>query len=110
MKAKAMKYSIKACNGVKIDASPVIICKIPHINPEIKLALNPQRKATIKIGTIVKEIEIDGIGDMFGNKSSNIAKPAKIATSNIACKGNLLRIKKPPMIFGRIHRGSSMVI
>src|SRR5699024_1788895 len=87
IKLKATKYSINACNGVKIHASPVTICKIHQINPEMKLAFTPQRNATIKIGIIDNEIEMDGIGLIPGNKSINIANAAKIATSSIACNG-----------------------
>src|SRR5699024_193495 len=89
---KAIKYSINAWVGVKIHASPNVTCRIPHKNPEIIAAKNPHLKATIKIGIIEKEMQIEGIIIIDGNKSSNIASAAKIDTSIIACKPSFFRI------------------
>src|SRR5690625_2101399 len=99
IQAKAMKYSIKACIGVRIHASPSAICKIPQRNPDIVLAINPQRKAMIKIGTMAKEIEIDGPNLIEGIKSNNIASAAKMAISIMVCNLNFFIKKYPPNMY-----------
>src|SRR5690625_4966129 len=99
IQAKAIKYSIKACIGVRIHASPVAICKIPQRNPDIVLAINPHRKAITKMGTIAKEIEIDGPNLIEGKKSNIIARAAKMAISIIVCSLNLFIKKYPPNMY-----------
>src|SRR5690625_7819272 len=83
IQAKAIKYSIKACIGVRIHASPVAICKIPQRNPDIVLAINPHRKAITKIGTNTKEMKIDDTNLIEGKKSINIDRDATITISLI---------------------------
>ena len=94
-----MKYSINACIGVRIQASPRAICNIPHKNPDIALAMNPQRKAMINIGIIAKEMEIDGPNLIDGIRSNNIARAAKIAISIIVCKLNFFKKISPLDVF-----------
>src|SRR5699024_5406510 len=97
-KANAIKYSIKACKGVNIHASPKTICKIPQIKPDAKEALTPHLKAMIKIGTIAKEIEIEGRGFIEGIKSSNIANAPQISITISVCKLNVFFIKKSSLV------------
>ena len=97
MQAKAIKYSINACVGVAIHASPIAICKTPQSNPDSKLTFKPQRKARMKIGTMAIEIDTDGIGLIEGNKSKTIANAAKNDASINASKPNFF-IKKSPLL------------